>query len=79
MRNSREPPQLFFFFSELDDTFGSVSLINKCYDLKKMTENLQSVLYSSPLSDHLLCLLSVLPFSHTGCAFYFILSFFGLT
>lgn len=29
-------------------------------------------------SDHPLCLLSVLPFSHTGCTFYLILSFFGL-
>lgn len=45
---------------------------------EKMAENLQSVLCSSPLSDHLLGLLSVLPFSHTGCAFYLILSFSGL-
>lgn len=44
-----------------------------------MAENLQSVLTSCPLFGHPLCLVSVLPFTHTGCSFRLVLPFFGLT
>ena len=44
-----------------------------------MAENLQRVPTLRPLFGHPLCLVSVLPFTHTGCSFRLVLPFFGLT